>query len=108
MLTLTEAAIAQVRRAREAEPRFRGKALRVNVDRGGCSGYSYAFAFDEKSAFDAEAAYGDVRVICDPESLRLLEGCVVTYEQAGLAAGAFRIENPNATGHCGCGLSFSA
>ncbi len=91
-----------------SDPQFSGKALRVFVEKGGCSGYSYGFTFDEKRDGDSEATFEGLAVVVDAESLPLLEGCVISYEGNGLVQGGFKISNPNAKGHCGCGSSFSA
>ena len=107
MVTLTDTAVAQVKSVQAADAAFAGKALRVAVKEGGCAGYSYAFQFDDARNDDARATFDGVTVVVDPQSLPLFDGCAVTWEQKGLAAGSFRVTNPNATGDCGCGESFS-
>jgi len=107
MVTLDSSAVAQVRRVQAADPARAGQALRVFVTQGGCSGWSYGFRFDARQTADRSAAFDGVEVVVDPESLPLLDGCVITYEQQGLSAGAFRVTNPNAAGTCGCGQSFA-
>jgi iron-sulfur cluster assembly accessory protein len=84
-----------------------GSFLRISVNGGGCSGFSYAFdivpAADEGDMLlgDAEA-----RVAVDPASLDLLKGAKIDYVD-DLMGSSFKIENPNATSSCGCGTSFS-
>ena len=50
---------------------------------------------------------GDIEVLLDPFSLPYLQGCVVDYTESLMGSG-FSVKNPNATGTCGCGHSFSA
>lgn len=81
--------------------------LRIYVTGGGCSGFSYGFAFEETLAeddnlFDQEG----VGVVVDPMSLGYLTGAEVDFED-GLEGARFIIRNPNAKTTCGCGSSFS-
>ena len=84
-----------------------GKALRVAVLAGGCSGFQYKFELDEGAQVDdllIEA--GGARVLVDPASLDLLGGSQLDYTDA-LMSSHFVVRNPNATSACGCGVSFS-
>lgn len=104
-ITLTESAISKlaVLLAEEGEP----QALRIAVTGGGCSGFQYALGFDtERHADDLLFEQGGVRVIIDETSAEYLAGAVVDF-QDGLNGKGFAIENPNSTGSCGCGQSFS-
>ena len=47
-----------------------------------------------------------VRVFVDPSSLKLIDGTIVDFVKQGLNE-AFRFQNPNVKGECGCGESFS-
>jgi iron-sulfur cluster assembly protein len=105
MLTLTEAAIKKVKEFYAADQSIQGKALRVFVEKGGCSGYQYGFAFDEKKEGDAELPVGGLQVVVDPQSGALLEGSVIDYKEDFSGAG-FAISNPKAKKSCGCGNSF--
>ena len=81
--------------------------LRVYVTGGGCSGFSYGFAFEETSAEDDSLFDQDgVAVVVDPMSFAYLAGAEVDFEE-GLEGARFIIRNPNATTTCGCGSSFS-
>lgn len=104
LLSLTPAAVAKIQTFFTEEPAARGKALRVAVERGGCSGYSYAFMFDDKKAGDAETAYEGFTVLVDPESGVFLKGAVIDYKEDVAGAG-FKIQNPNVKKSCGCGNS---
>jgi iron-sulfur cluster insertion protein len=81
--------------------------LRVEVNGGGCSGFSYGFRFDESINDDDKVIERDGAVVLiDDLSLQFLGGSRIDYVEDLLAA-SFRIENPNATASCGCGTSFS-
>jgi iron-sulfur cluster assembly accessory protein len=81
--------------------------LRIYVQGGGCSGFSYGMVLDEAADGDEVFEAAGVKVIVDPMSLRYLEGAEVDYKE-DLMGGGFAIKNPNATSTCGCGHSFSA
>lgn len=81
--------------------------LRVGVRAGGCSGYSYDLSFtEEREADDLMIEQGGVRLLLDPRSELLLRGTTLDYS-SGLNGKGFVFTNPNATGTCGCGESFS-
>ncbi len=91
-----------------AEKNLPDYGLRVFISGGGCSGFQYGMAFENKSeegdfVFDANG----VRIYLDSASAMYLEGATVDYVDS-LMGGGFRIENPNATSSCACGQSFSA
>jgi iron-sulfur cluster assembly protein len=104
VIVLTPAAIAKIKTFFTEEPAAKGKALRVAVERGGCSGYSYAFVFDEKKDGDVEVSQEGFSVIVDPESGKFLKGSIVDYHEDVAGAG-FKIQNPNVKKSCGCGNS---
>jgi iron-sulfur cluster assembly accessory protein len=83
------------------------KFVRLAVNAGGCSGFSYAFDLDDRREPDdrlfGEAGAG---LVVDPASLDLLAGSLVEFEES-LGGSAFKVSNPNATSGCGCGTSFS-
>jgi len=81
--------------------------LRLYVTGGGCSGFSYGFAFDDNVAEDDTAIDRDgVTLLVDAMSLQYLLGAEIDYEN-GLEGSRFVIHNPNAQTTCGCGSSFS-
>ncbi len=85
----------------------RDNVLRVSVEGGGCSGFSYKFDFDtEISESDFIAERDGAKVVIDDMSLDLLKGSQIDYVDELIGA-SFRINNPNATASCGCGTSFS-
>ncbi len=83
-----------------------GKALRVAVEGGGCSGFQYDIKLDAPADEDMVIEEGGERVIVDPISLPFLSGAVIDFADELIGA-RFVIENPNATSSCGCGTSFS-
>jgi iron-sulfur cluster assembly accessory protein len=81
--------------------------LRLYVTGGGCSGFSYGFAFDDQLADDDTRIDKDgVALVVDAMSLQYLIGADIDYED-GLEGSRFVIHNPNAQTTCGCGSSFS-
>ena len=90
--------------AEEANPNL---MLRVFVQGGGCSGFSYGFTFDEaQNEDDFDFNYEEVRVVVDAMSMQYLQGADIDYREDVMGA-SFVIANPNATSTCGCGSSFS-
>ncbi|MBX9740184.1 MAG: iron-sulfur cluster insertion protein ErpA [Beijerinckiaceae bacterium] len=84
-----------------------GAMLRVAVNGGGCSGFSYSFDIDTKRAEDdLVIENGDATVLIDSVSLDFLKGARIDFVD-DLIGQSFKIDNPNATSSCGCGTSFS-
>lgn len=105
MITVTEKAIAQVRKLMGPEG---SKGLRVGVKGGGCSGLSYFLDFeDEPRPDDNVLEFDGVRVFLDPKSALYLKGTKLDFSD-GLNGKGFEFINPNAQRTCGCGSSFSA
>jgi iron-sulfur cluster insertion protein len=109
-VVFTAAAIRKVIAFAEEHEQAQGKNLRLFVQGGGCSGFEYGFTFDEKKDGDnlIGQSEGDlqIEVLVDPFSMPYLQGCVVDYVEDFSGSG-FKVENPNATGTCGCGHSFA-
>ncbi|NKB27221.1 MAG: iron-sulfur cluster assembly accessory protein [Rhodobacteraceae bacterium] len=83
-----------------------GKALRVAVEGGGCSGFQYEIKLDDPAKDDLVLEGAGERVVVDSVSLPFLTGAVIDFSEELIGA-RFVIENPNATSSCGCGTSFS-
>jgi len=84
-----------------------GLKLRVSVDGGGCSGFQYAFAFDENiNDDDTVIEKNGATMLVDVTSMQYLNGAEVDYLE-GLEGARFIVNNPNAESTCGCGSSFS-
>lgn len=108
-LKLTPAALAKVREyiAAEREMPAETMGLRVGVMPGGCSGFKYEMSIDEApQSDDLILDIEGVRVFVDPFSAQYLSGVTVDYVSTMQQSG-FSFDNPNATGGCGCGTSFS-
>lgn len=104
-ITLTDSAVAKLTEllAEEGDE----QALRVAVTGGGCSGFQYALGFDNEVHEDDQILeQGGVKVVVDEISIQYLQGASIDF-QDGLQGKGFAIENPNSTGSCGCGQSFS-
>ena len=81
-------------------------ALRLKVQGGGCSGFSYDLYFDQPQDMDRSFDVKGVKLICDQMSLMYLMGTEVDYVE-GLHGAGFKFNNPNVKSTCGCGSSFS-
>src|SRR5687768_13186110 len=107
-LTLSEAAVKQVKQLKESQKLGDEVFLRMGVKGGGCSGMSYLLEFDsEKGPHDREFDIDGIKVVCDKKSYLYLNGTTLDYVMQGLQGG-FTFENPQAKSSCGCGTSFSA
>lgn len=108
MIALTEAAAQKLKGLfEESGVKENKRNLRIKVKGGGCSGFTYELAFDEKKEKDQVFESFGAKVICDPKSYLYLNGSVIDYVE-GLMGSGFKLDNPNAKGSCGCGQSFSA
>ena len=82
-------------------------ALRVYVTPGGCSGFRYSLNIEEHpAADDVVIESAGVRLFVDEFSSQYLNGTVIDYKSNFQESG-FAFENPNASGGCGCGSSFT-
>lgn len=86
-------------------------ALRVGVNGGGCSGFSYSLGFCKNEEIDplndTISVMEGIKVVSDNKSLLFIDGTTVDFYD-GLEKRGFVFDNPNATKTCGCGSSFSA
>lgn len=109
MVTITSVASTEVRKFMEAEG-VSGEqgGLRVSVMPGGCSGFKYGLVIEDKAAEDDIVLDNDgFKVFVDPFSAQYLSGTTIDYVSSMQGSG-FTFKNPNSTGGCGCGSSFSA
>jgi len=104
-ISLTQSAADRIRNFLSA--RGHGIGLRLGVRKTGCSGFAYVVNYAESQQSD-DVVFEDrgVRVFVDSGSLKLIDGTVVDFVKQGLNE-AFRFQNPNVKGECGCGESFS-
>lgn len=105
-LTLTPVAAEKVMEIRKAEDIEDSYSLRVKVMGGGCAGFQYDLFFDEHAEGDNVFEVRGVKLVCDQMSFMYLMGTEIDYVE-GLQGAGFKFGNPNTTGSCGCGSSFS-
>jgi iron-sulfur cluster assembly protein len=109
VLNLTERASEEVRKfiASEQVP-AESAGLRVSVLPGGCSGFKYSLNIEERPLDDDMVhEINGVRIFVDGFSAQYLAGITIDYVSSMQGSG-FTFNNPNATGGCGCGSSFTA
>lgn len=107
MFNVTTKAAEEIKKLLSEED-LPGAFLRVRVIPGGCSGFEYEMGFDDEAEdTDQLIEHGGVRVAIDELSFPYLDGAVLDF-QDGLNGAGFAINNPNASGSCGCGKSFTA
>jgi iron-sulfur cluster assembly protein len=105
MVILTDIAAEKVRAFMEGQSAPGDVGLRVGVRGGGCSGFQYALALDERRDDDHVFDSSGIPVLVDPGSLRYVEGSTVDYTENFMGSG-FEVSNPNVVASCGCGSSF--
>ncbi|MEO0607686.1 MAG: iron-sulfur cluster insertion protein ErpA [Pseudomonadota bacterium] len=104
-VTLSESAAKRIKAILAKQPDM--SYLRVSVEGGGCSGFSYKFDLDTTAKQDDLIVSRDgVSVLVDEMSLEFMGGSEIDFSTELIGA-AFKINNPNATAGCGCGTSFS-
>jgi len=106
-LTITNNALSEVKKFMETENVGTEAGLRIRVVPGGCSGFSYSMQIEEAPRQGDEVFdQSGLRVFVDLFSRQYLEGVQIDYVSSVMGSG-FTFSNPNATGSCGCGSSFS-
>lgn len=107
MITMTELAADKVKEIAQAEG-LEGQGLRLRVVGGGCAGFQYDLYFEDKpTAMDERFESRGVELYVDPLSYQYLDGTEIDYVD-GVQGSGFKFGNPNVSGSCGCGSSFSA
>lgn len=104
-ISLTQPAADRIRSHLKA--RGKGIGLRLGIKKTGCNGFAYVVNYAD-SVDDGDVVFEDhgIKVVVDPASLKLIDGTQVDFVKEGLNE-AFSFRNPNVTGECGCGESFS-
>ena len=104
MITVTEAAVEQIRK--NLIKRGSGLGIRLAVKPTGCSGYAYQMEFvDESATGDQIIIQDNISIFVDPKSAIFLSGTEIDFEINGLNSG-FKFTNPLEKDRCGCGESF--
>jgi iron-sulfur cluster assembly accessory protein len=107
MIQMSERAVGKVKELLVAENKP-GYGLRVAIHGGGCSGFQYGLTFENQERDNDQVLDLDgLKVYVDAMSGMYLEGVKIDYVDT-LEGSGFKIDNPNATGTCGCGHSFQA
>lgn len=108
-LTVTPSAAEEIKKFFAGEDDLPETAgLRVRVVPGGCSGFQYSLNIEEESRQgDFIVNQHDIRLFVDMFSAQYLTGITIDHTTNMMGSG-FTFDNPNATGGCGCGTSFSA
>lgn len=107
MITLTEKAVVEVRRIMQDQGLEPGTFLRLGVSGGGCSGFSYVMDFGKDlQPGDQSAEFHGLKVVLAADAAAYLDNTVVDFNDGVMKRG-FVFNNPNASGSCGCGSSFS-
>jgi iron-sulfur cluster insertion protein len=106
MIHITEAAAKKIEEISNEEG-IGHYSVRVRVVGGGCAGFTNDMYFDDKvGEMDEVFELDGVKVITDPLSFQYLDETVIDYVEGPISAG-FKFNNPNTTGSCGCGSSYS-
>ena len=106
-INLSPVAASKVKSLLEQEGRD-DLQLRISVQPGGCSGFKYGLLIEDAPAEDDLVLDQDgFKVFIDPFSAQYISGVTIDYVSSMQGSG-FTFKNPNATGGCGCGSSFSA
>jgi iron-sulfur cluster assembly protein len=104
-VSLTENAVNHV--SSYLEDRGKGVGIRLAVKTTGCSGLMYVLEpVDEPQSEDLKFDCNGIEVYVDPKSLVYIDGTEMDYVKQGLNEG-FEFKNPNESGQCGCGESFT-
>jgi iron-sulfur cluster assembly protein len=81
--------------------------VRFGVRKTGCSGYAYVVEIaDHLDAEDRVIEQDGIKLVVDRKSLPFVQGTEIDYARQGLNS-SFVFRNPNVTGECGCGESFT-
>jgi iron-sulfur cluster assembly protein len=106
-ITLTPRAVEMAKKKllEAGEP---AEGLRLGVKGGGCSGFYYVYELAKKVRPNRDLVFefDGLKVVVDNRSIEYLKGSVLDWE-SGLMSYGFKWNNPNATGDCGCGESFT-
>ena len=105
-ISFTAAAVEHLKQRLLKQPEAR--AIRVSVKPSGCSGYAYVLDTVVTPQPDDIGLVldGQLTVYVDAHSMPMIQGMEVDYVKEGLNR-SIQFRNPNVTGQCGCGESFT-
>eukprot|EP01024_Parvocaulis_polyphysoides_P073854 TRINITY_DN952_c1_g1_i8.p1 TRINITY_DN952_c1_g1~~TRINITY_DN952_c1_g1_i8.p1 ORF type:complete len:131 (+),score=21.25 TRINITY_DN952_c1_g1_i8:644-1036(+) len=107
-IRLTDSATSHIKKLKASKV-DKSLVFRIGVRQGGCSGMSYQLEFvplNEIKAGDPVMEDDGLKIVCDSEYLKELDGVNIDYKDE-IVGGGFKFSNPNAQDTCGCGESFS-
>jgi len=106
-VSVSEKAAREVLRVMSEKDLPDSRGVRMGVKGGGCSGFSYVMSLENQPAIGDEVFEGHgLRLFVDPKSYLYLEGTQLDFND-DLSDRGFVFKNPNSSGTCGCGASFS-
>jgi iron-sulfur cluster assembly accessory protein len=106
IVSITDSAAEKVK-ALMAQEGEEDLALRIGVRPGGCSGFQYSIYFDDEINDDDELIETKgVKILVDAMSVPYIMGSEFDWQESLMGAG-FAVNNPNVSGGCGCGSSFT-
>eukprot|EP00092_Neocalanus_flemingeri_P007182 GFUD01007760.1.p1 GENE.GFUD01007760.1~~GFUD01007760.1.p1 ORF type:complete len:135 (-),score=38.28 GFUD01007760.1:172-576(-) len=104
-LSLTPSAVDRIKNLTAGVPNCLG--MRIGVRTRGCNGLSYTLDYaDKKEKFDEVVTQDGVSIYIDKKAQLSILGTEMDYQESKLAS-EFVFNNPNISGTCGCGESFS-
>lgn len=105
MIQLTDLAAQKIKESLKS--RGKGLGIKIGIKTAGCSGLSYVLEFvDERNSWDDEFKSLGISIFVSPKDLVYVDGLIMDWQKKGLNEG-FEFINPNETGKCGCGESFT-
>ena len=106
-ITVTPTAVEEVRKFMSEQGSTDQAGLRVAVLPGGCSGFQYGLNIEDEAAEDdIVLETNGLKLFVDPFSMQYLGGVEIDFVSTFQGSG-FTFNNPNASGGCGCGSSFT-
>lgn len=107
MFSITDKAVAQIKKIAEDEE-IGHTIVRVGIKGGSCAGFSHDVFYEDRPINESDEVFekDGVKIVIDPVSLTYMENATMDFSD-GLMGQGFRFTNPDATGSCGCGKSFS-
>lgn len=105
-ISFTDEAVKELLKLKDQQEIGDDFGLRVGVEGGGCAGMNYVLGFDQKKEGDQEFLIDGIKIFMHKAHQMYLLGMQIDW-QDGLNSRGFTFNNPNASGSCGCGSSFS-
>lgn len=106
-ITVTEAAVSRAAHLINVSDKPVA-GIRIGIESSGCSGFAYKVEYAEEAGkFEDVVETDGVKFFVDPMAVMYLLGSELDYQETKMESG-FVFSNPNETGRCGCGESFSA